>query len=140
MLIAVDTNILFDLAADVEPVIDAIATIRRRIKNARFIVPPTALQEVALNATRGETEKKREVAQAALLRLRAEWNVEPVNLVPVQHGIVDRITDKLRERDLLPVAERNDAFVLAEAALLGLVNADLLARSLSAAFLRRLFR
>jgi hypothetical protein len=43
MLIAVDTNVLFDLASDVEAVVDAIATIRKRVKAARFIVPPTWL-------------------------------------------------------------------------------------------------
>ncbi len=119
MLIAVDTNVLFDLASEVESVVDAIATIRRRIEAAKFIVPPTALQEVALNAMDGETAKKREVAQAVLSRLRGDWGFEPVNLVPVGHGIVERIADTLRQRDLLPVAERNDSFVLAEAALLG---------------------
>lgn len=118
MLIAVDTNVLFDLASKVEAVVDAIATIRQRIKAASLIVPPTALQEVALNATRGETAKKREVAQTVLSRLRGEWHFETVNLVPVGHGIVERIADALRQRELLPVAERNDSFVLAEAALL----------------------
>jgi len=105
MLIAVDTNVLFDLASEVETVVEAIATIRRRIKAARLIVPPTALDEVAVNATSGETAKKREVAQAVFARLRAEWKFEPVNLVPVDHGIVGRIADALRRQDLLPVAE-----------------------------------
>ena len=118
MLIAVDTNVLFDLASDVEAVVDAIATIRRRVRAARFIVPPTALHEVADNALRGETARKRQIAEAVFPRLRTVWKFEPVNLVPVEHGIVERIADTLRHRDLLPVAERNDSFVLAEAALL----------------------
>jgi hypothetical protein len=59
MLIAVDTNVLFDLASDVEAVVDAVSTIRRRIKGVRFIVPPTALHEVADNALHGETARKR---------------------------------------------------------------------------------
>jgi hypothetical protein len=106
------------MASDVEAVVDAIATIRRRIRAARFIVPPTVLHEVAFNATRGESARKREVAQAVFPRVRALWKFEPVNLVPVEHGIVERIADTLRQRDLLPIAERNDSFVLAEAALL----------------------
>jgi predicted nucleic acid-binding protein len=118
MLIAVDTNVLFDLASDVETVVDAVATIRRRIRGARFIVPPTALHEVADNALRGDTPRKREIAQAVFPRLRTDWKFEPVNLVPVEHGIVERIADALRHRDLLPAAERNDSLVLAEAALL----------------------
>src|SRR5205814_311599 len=83
------------------------------------IVPPTALHETALNATRGTSARKREAALAALARLRSDWNFEPVNLVPVGHGIVEHIADTLRERGLIPAAERNDSFVLAEAALLG---------------------
>jgi predicted nucleic acid-binding protein len=118
MLIAVDTNVLFDLASDVAAVVDAVDTIRRRIKGARFIVPPTALHEVADNAVRGQTPRKREIAQAVFPRLRAVWKFEPVNLVPVEHGIVTQIADALRHRDLLPVEERNDSFVLSEAALL----------------------
>ena len=119
MLIAVDTNVLFDLAADVETVVDAVETIRRFIKAARFVVPPTALHEVALTATRGDTEAKRSIARRVLARLTAEWKFQPMNLVPVGHGIVERIADALRQRDLIPVAERNDSLVLAEAALLG---------------------
>ena len=99
MLIAVDTNVLFDLAADVETVVDAIATIRRGVKGARFIVPPTALHEVADNAIHGETIKKREIAQSVFPRVRALWKFEPVNLVPVEHGIVERIADTIRQRD-----------------------------------------
>ncbi|HEX4084372.1 MAG TPA: type II toxin-antitoxin system VapC family toxin [Chthoniobacteraceae bacterium] len=118
MLIAVDTNVLLDLASNVEAVVDAIATIRKRIKAARFIVPPTVLHEVADNALRGETAKKRAIAESVFPSLRAVWKFEPVNLVPVEHGIVERIADTLRHRDLLPVAERNDSLVLAEAALL----------------------
>ena len=118
MLVAVDTNVLFDLALEVEAVIEAIDTIRRRIRGVRFIVPPTALHEIAVCATSGDTARKREIAQAVFLRLRADWKVEPVNLVPVEHGIVERIADTLRHRDLIPISERNDAFVLAEAALL----------------------
>jgi hypothetical protein len=83
MLIAVDTNVLFDLASDVEAVVDAVATIRARLSEARFIVPPTALQEVADYALRGGTPRKREIAQAVFARLRAMWKFEPVNLVPV---------------------------------------------------------
>ncbi len=91
MLIAVDTNVLFDLASDVEAVVDAVGTIRRLIKDARIIVPPTALHEVALTATRGDTERKRRIAGLVLSRLAAEWRFQPVNLVPVGHGIVERI-------------------------------------------------
>jgi hypothetical protein len=44
--------------------------------------------------------------------------LELVNLVPVAHGIVECIADKLQEAGLLPPEEYNDGLVLAEAALL----------------------
>jgi hypothetical protein len=43
----------------------------------------------------------------------------PVNLLPVGHGIVERVAEKLRSADLLPVAEVNDSQLVAESALLG---------------------
>jgi len=46
MLIAVDTNILMDLAAEVESVVDALQLVRRRIADARLIVVPTVIQEL----------------------------------------------------------------------------------------------
>jgi hypothetical protein len=39
--------------------------------------------------------------------------------VPVGHGIVEQIARKLRERGLLPEAEVNDSYIIAEAGLLG---------------------
>lgn len=44
MLIAVDTNILMDLAAEVESVVDALQLVRRRIADARLIVVPTVIR------------------------------------------------------------------------------------------------
>jgi predicted nucleic acid-binding protein len=118
MLVAVDTNVLFALAEPVDAVVDAVATIRERIAGVRFVVPPTPLHEVALMALRADTAEKQKVAQAALTKLRNEWHFEPTNLVPVGHGIVERIADALREHGLIPVEERHDALLLAEAALL----------------------
>ena len=41
-----------------------------------------------------------------------------MNLVPVGHGIVERIADALLEARLIPSQEYNDALVLAESGLL----------------------
>ena len=43
MLIAADTNVLLDLALEVGAVVDALATMRQRLPEARFVVPPTVL-------------------------------------------------------------------------------------------------
>ena len=56
---------------------------------------------------------------AAALGTIRNWAFEPLNLVPVGHGIVGRIAERIHTAGLLPIQERNDALVLAEAALLG---------------------
>lgn len=43
----------------------------------------------------------------------------PLNLVPVGHGITDRIAGELRRRGFLPDEEVNDSFIVAESALTG---------------------
>ena len=92
-------------------------TIRQRSPKARFVVPPTALHELALAARTGETERIRKAAFRALSQLRA-WDFEPLNLVPVAHGIVERIAEEIRHRDLISAEEMNDSLIIAEAALL----------------------
>jgi hypothetical protein len=39
--------------------------------------------------------------------------------MPVGHGIVERVAEKLRSAELLPVSEVNDSQLVAESALLG---------------------
>jgi hypothetical protein len=83
-------------------------------------------------AERGDTEPERQQATRALHSL-AGWEVDVVNLVPVGHGIVERIADKLQESCLLPPEEYNDGLILAEASLLGcaiLLTGDAHLRSL----------
>ena len=125
MLIAADTNVLLDLALDTEAIKDALETLRKRIPKARLVVPPTVLHELALAVKSGETAK-RAAALEALSRLH-EWGFEPLNLIPVGHGIVERIAEALRHGKFLPIGELNDSLILAESALLGcgiLLSAD----------------
>ncbi len=61
------------------------------------------------------------------LQSLTRWRFEPVNFLPVEYGITERIALKLRHAGLLPETEINDSFILAEAALLGcglLVSSD----------------
>lgn len=51
--------------------------------------------------------------------LWSKWKIQPVNLVPAGHGIVEVIGSKIRAEGLLPADEAHDALILAEAALLG---------------------
>jgi len=48
------------------------------------------------------------------------WGFQPVNCVPVGHGIVHRIAETIREKGLLPESEINDSLIVAEAGLLGI--------------------
>jgi predicted nucleic acid-binding protein len=125
VLIAVDTNVLLDLANDEPDVIDAVETIRLRLKAAKFIVPPTVLHELAGLYERGDAHEKR-AAERALSCLR-EWGLEPLNLIAAGHGIVEQIGFTFRTKGILPEEEMNDSLIIAEAALLGckiLLSAD----------------
>ena len=116
-LVAVDANVLMDLGEESEAVIDALTTIRQRLRSPRIAIPPTPQQELAHIARRGDTEKDRDRALAAIEAAR-RWRIVPVNLMPVGHGIVERIADRLRDRGLIPAEEINDSLLVAESALL----------------------
>ena len=116
-LIAVDTNVPLDLADEKEHALDALQVVRRRLKPGRILVTPTVFQELVFLADESDAAVGREQARRALRGL-AGWGLELVNLVPVGHGIVERIADKLQDAGLLPAKEYNDGLILAEAALL----------------------
>ena len=125
MLIAVDTNVLLDHANNDDDVMDAVATIRRRLPAARLVVTPTVIGELVALYERGDRSEQK-AAEKALTRMR-EWGYEPLNLVAVAHGIVEQIGLTLRLKGALPDEEANDGCVIAEAALLGarvLLTAD----------------
>ena len=117
MLIAVDTNVLLDQADGDADVLDAILTLKTRLKGASFIVPPTALEELGHQFVNGDSEA-RLAAETALRRMRG-WGYEPLNLAAYQKGIAERISFKLRSLGPLPEEEENDGLIVAEAALLG---------------------
>jgi len=116
-VIAVDTNVPLDLAHRKEHALDALDVIQRKLRPGRLLVTPTVFQELVYLADHSETKEERAQAVRALRGL-ANWGLDLVNLVPVGHGIVERIADRLLECRLLPVEEYNDALILAEAALL----------------------
>lgn len=126
-LVALDTNILIDLASGLDNAIDCIATFRERAKIAVFVVPPTVIEELSYISASGETSKERKAALLALRNLVDKWNFQPLDCVPVGNGIVDEIGRKIRNAGLLPDEEVNDSFVIAESALVGaafLISSD----------------
>jgi predicted nucleic acid-binding protein len=117
MLIAVDTNVLLDLAAEIDDVADAIFVIRRRVRMCQMVIPPTVSEELAQAATHGEVIEKLENARRAF-QLARPLNIRPVDLPAFQHNAARRIARRIRGSELLPQSEVNDALILAEAALL----------------------
>lgn len=118
-LVAVDTSVRLDFAAGSEAVLDAVATLRRRLRSAELIVSPTVVLELAEIEQHDPEPEARAAARAALLSMRVAWGFRPMNLMPVGHGIVEHIGERLLDRGLIPREERHDAFILAEAALSG---------------------
>jgi predicted nucleic acid-binding protein len=116
-LVAVDANVLFDLAEGLDDVVDAVSVIRERLREARFLIPPTAQHELANWAMRSDGPK-RESARKAVQQSQS-WRIVPVNLIAVRHGIAERIAERIRGLGLIPDEEVNDSLVLAESALLG---------------------
>src|SRR6266700_7333670 len=96
-LVAVDANVLMDLGEGAETVIDALTTLRQRFRHPRLI---TGQQELVYIARSGDTEKERLRARFGIEAAR-RWLIVPVNLMPVGHGIVERVAQKLRGPDLL---------------------------------------
>lgn len=124
---AVDTNFLLDLALPKDAAHDALATIRERIKSAEIIVPPTTIHELAYLAVDGD-DKVKPRATKALQSLVAIWRFIPVEeLSELQEAVAVNVAQDLRERDVLPNAEKHDSEILGEAAALGcsiLVSSD----------------
>jgi hypothetical protein len=119
-LIAADTNVLLDCANEDETVLDCFGTLGRRLSASPVIVLPTVIHELADLADDGETEDIQEAAQTALRSILAPWGFQPVNCVPVGHGIVEEIARKLRDEGLIPESEVNDSYIVAEAGLTGI--------------------
>ena len=81
-LVAVDANVLMDLGAEFDPVIDAIQIIQVRLTSPRLVIPPTPQQELAHIARHADTTEDRNRALCGISAAR-RWRIVPVNLMPV---------------------------------------------------------
>jgi predicted nucleic acid-binding protein len=117
-LVVVDANVVMDLGRESESVLDALATIRQRLRFSRIVIPPTAKLELMHIIQHGDTANERDLALRGISAARRS-RIVPVNLMPVGHGIVERVAEKLRSEELLPASDVNDSELLAESALLG---------------------
>jgi rRNA-processing protein FCF1 len=114
--VALDTNVLFHLA---EQNAAAHNLVLRLVRSGFLpVVTQTTVQELGYSADHGPTKQKRDSARVALTTM-LQWGVQPFALKPVGNGICEIAADVFANRGLLPAEERNDAFVLLEAAFVG---------------------
>lgn len=117
--VAIDTNVVLNFAALDEVVIDCFDTIKKRLQNVQIIILPTVILELTAIAG-NETDEARPLAAISLSSIVEPWKFTPVNCVPVGHGIVEQIGNRIRDKGLLPDEEIHDSFLIAEAALYGM--------------------
>jgi len=96
-LVAVDANVLMDLGAEVDTAIDAIGTIRARLASPRLVIPPTPQHELTHMARHADIAGERTRALAGIGAAR-RWRIVPINLMPVAHGIVERVGERAAQR------------------------------------------
>jgi predicted nucleic acid-binding protein len=104
-----------------EATIDAWHLLRRRLRRVQFLVPPTALDEMASKSLDDPDPEVRRTAQRALHELRSKWQFQPVDFNAVQEAIAANAVEQLRNSGLIAYEERNDASIIAEAAILSCI-------------------
>jgi predicted nucleic acid-binding protein len=120
-LVAVDTNVLMRLADGHEATIDAWQMLKRRIRPVQFVALPTVMDELASKLTDDSEPAVRVAVEKALRELRTRWHFQPVDFNAVQEAIAANALLRLRDSGLIPYEERNDASIVAEAAVLNCV-------------------
>ena len=116
--LAVDTNVLLDLADEVDDVLDAASVIDDRLPDADKLVPPGVLEELTYLADSGLTPKIRQSAGRAVQLLRKETRFRPILELPFAPEKAAELAAAFRRQRLLPGEEIHDSLILAETALL----------------------
>jgi predicted nucleic acid-binding protein len=111
--LAIDSNILFDLAEDR----DFAHTFREFFQERGFSlkVPPTVVQELTHYAVFKNCDLTH-LALKALKEMRI-WGILPWDLIPAGHAITGEFAAKLIRKGYLPEGEFNDGLILAETSL-----------------------
>ena len=119
--VAIDTNFPLLLAQEHDDAIEALTVVRERVRPAEILVPPTALGELRYQARFERNAKQRELAQTALSQLLPRWHFRPADLSSTEEAISEEAARNVLRVGLLPAAERNDALIIAESAVLNAV-------------------
>ncbi len=110
--LALDTNLLFDLAKGLDFAHEFHAVFRSA--NYSLMAGPTVFRELGFAALYGRDPEKSLAIKA--VAKAAQWSIFAFNLTPLDQTIAERFAQKLLERKLLPEEECNDAMILAETA------------------------
>jgi predicted nucleic acid-binding protein len=116
--LAVDTNVLLDLADEVDDVLDAASVIDDRLPDADKLVPPSVLEELAYLTDSALTPKMRQSAGRAVQMLRKETRFRSILELPFALERAAELAAEFRRRRLLPDEEIHDSLILAETVLL----------------------
>ena len=116
--LAVDTNVLLDLADEVDDVLNAATLIDERLSDADKLVPPSVLEELAFLTDSGLTPKIRQSAGRAVQLLRHETRFRSILELPFAPDKAGELAAEFRRQRLLPCEEIHDSLILAETALL----------------------
>jgi predicted nucleic acid-binding protein len=114
--LALDTNVIFDLAGD-----QAVAHDFRDVcleRGYSLWLPPTVVEELAYFSESRDVPRKR-LATNALNNLLS-WKVRPIQLDDLDRYLAKRFSRLLRDRGLLPDDEDNDGRILGETATAGI--------------------
>ena len=117
-LAALDTNIVIHLAEDYAPAHNLVLRLIR--KGVRPIVTQTVTQELGFQSVNAPTEPKRQIALAALAKLRS-WGIQPVGVKPVGNGVCEVVCERFIKEKILPEGEIHDIYVIIEASFYGVV-------------------
>lgn len=120
-LVAVDTNVLMRLADGQGATIDAWQLLKRRIRRVQFVALPTVMDELASKLSEDSEPAVRAAVEKALRELRPRWHFQPADFNAVQEAIAANARQLIRDSGLIPYEERNDASIVAEAAVLDCV-------------------
>ena len=112
--LALDTNVLFDLAEG----LNAAHDFRETFLSAKYAlrVPPTVVQELVFATEHADDGHARQLAELALTSM-LNWGINPFDLVAVGHGLTEAFAERLIKKGLLPESEYNDGLILAETSL-----------------------
>jgi hypothetical protein len=115
--LSLDANVVLDLAADKDFAHDFREIFQS--KGYALVLPPTAVHELHLIFTHGESAAVRELAQTALESL-IEWGIRPFDLDSTAEAIGEQFVRGLLRQGLIPETEFNDGLILAETSLEGI--------------------